>query len=56
MVETDEGVDAAHAALEQLKDRDYAAKYLDRQEPFHLIGVAFSRVSRSVVGFALESM
>lgn len=56
VVEADEGEDAARSALEQLKDRDYAAKYLDRQEPIHLIGVAFSRASRSVVGFALEHL
>jgi hypothetical protein len=43
-------------ALQQLKDRDYAARYRARGEPIHLIGVEFSRDSRSVVGFAVETL
>jgi hypothetical protein len=42
------------AALQQLKDRAYADKYRARGEPIHLIGVEFSRDSRSVVGFEVE--
>ena len=38
-------------ALHQLKDKGYADKYRARQEPIHLIGVEFSRESRSVVAF-----
>ncbi len=36
-------------ALHQLRDRAYADKYRARGEPIHLIGVKFSRDSRSVV-------
>lgn len=42
-------------ALQQLKDRGYADKYRARGEPIHLIGVEFSKDSRSVVGFATET-
>lgn len=38
-------------ALQQLKDKGYADKYRARGEPIHLVGVEFSKVSRSVVGF-----
>ncbi|MFA7608094.1 MAG: PD-(D/E)XK nuclease domain-containing protein, partial [Rhodocyclaceae bacterium] len=43
------------AALAQIKQRGYADKYRDRNEPIHLIGVEFSREQRRVVGFAVES-
>jgi hypothetical protein len=43
------------AALEQIKQKGYADKYRDRNEPIHLIGVEFSREERRVVGFAVES-
>ncbi|MNC74203.1 hypothetical protein D3C75_1255180 [compost metagenome] len=43
-------------ALQQLKDRAYADKYRARGEPIHLIGIEFSKDSRSVVGFAVESL
>ena len=39
------------AALAQLRDRDYAAKYRGRGEPIHLIGVEFSRKTRTVTAF-----
>ena len=42
-------------ALQQLKDRGYADKYRADGEPIHPVGVEFSRDSRSVVGFAVES-
>ncbi len=38
-------------ALQQLRDRRYADKYLAKGFPVHLIGVEFSRASRSLVGF-----
>lgn len=41
-------------ALQQIRDRGYAEKYRSRGEPIHLIGVEFSRESRSVVGFEVE--
>ena len=43
------------AALEQIKQRGYADKYRDRNEPIHLIGVEFSREQRKVVGFEVET-
>ncbi len=39
------------AALAQLRERDYAAKYRGRGEPIHLIGVEFSRQTRNVTAF-----
>ncbi len=39
------------AALEQLQERDYAAKYRGRGEPIHLVGVEFSRQMRNVTAF-----
>ncbi len=43
-------------ALQQLKDRRYAAKYRARGEPIHLIGVEVSKERRSVVGFEIEKL
>jgi hypothetical protein len=43
------------AALEQIKQRGYADKYRDRNEPIHLVGVEFSREQRKVVGFEVET-
>ena len=43
-------------ALQQLKDKGYADKYRARQEPIHLIGVEFSKDSRSVVGFETTTL
>jgi hypothetical protein len=43
-------------ALQQLKDKDYAARYRGEDRPIHLIGVEFSRERRSVVGFQVESL
>ena len=43
-------------ALQQIKDRGYADKYRARGEPIHLVGVEFSRDSRNIVGFAVESL
>ena len=42
-------------ALQQIKDRGYADKYLGRGGPVHLVGVEFSRDSRNVVGFEAET-
>ena len=41
----------AGAALAQLRERDYAAKYRGRGEPIHLIGVEFGRKTRTVTAF-----
>ena len=43
------------SALHQIKDRDYAAKYRALNQPIHLIGVEFSKDSRQVVGFEVET-
>ena len=42
-------------ALQQIKERGYAEKYRAAGEPIHLIGVEFSRDSRTVVGFEVET-
>ena len=42
-------------ALQQLKEKDYAARYRGEDRPIHLIGVEFSREQRTVVGFEVES-
>ena len=44
------------AALPQIKARGYAEKYRAEGLPIHLIGVEFSRESRSVAGFAVETL
>ena len=43
-------------ALAQIKDKGYADKYLADGQPIHLIGVEFSKASRSVVGFEVETL
>ena len=45
----------AGAALDQRKARGYADKYRALGQPIHLIGIEFSRVQRTVVGFAVET-
>ena len=44
------------SALEQLRSRGYADKYLHDSAPIHLIGVEFSRDQRRVVGFEVETL
>jgi len=41
-------------ALQQIKDKGYADKYLALDQPIHLVGVEFSKDSRNVVGFEVE--
>ena len=41
-------------ALQQIKDKGYANPYKAGGEPIHMIGVEFSKLSRSVVGFEVE--
>ena len=43
-------------AMEQLKAKDYAAKYRASGQPIHLIGVEFSKETRNVVGFEVEDV
>jgi len=46
----------AGAALQQIKDRGYADKYRARGEPVPLIGVEFSKASRNITGFEVETL
>jgi hypothetical protein len=46
----------AGGALEQIKTQGYADKYRARGEPIHLIGVEFSKASRNIVGFEVETL
>ncbi|MGY0564699.1 MAG: PD-(D/E)XK nuclease domain-containing protein, partial [Paraglaciecola chathamensis] len=41
-------------ALQQIKDKQYADKYRDLNQPIHLIGVEFSKDDRNIVGFEME--
>jgi hypothetical protein len=43
-------------ALAQLKDRGYADKYRALKQPIHLIGVEFSKDTRNIVGFEVETV
>ena len=43
-------------ALKQIKERNYAQKYKKRGEPIHLIGVEFSKTSRNIVRFEVETL
>ncbi len=43
-------------ALQQIKDRRYADKYRALNQPIHLVGVEFSKESRAVVGFEVETL
>jgi hypothetical protein len=44
------------SALQQIKDKRYFDKYRADGLPIHLVGVEFSKTSRNVVGFDVESM
>ncbi len=46
----------AGSALQQLKDMNYADKYRALSQPIHLIGVEFSKASRNIVGFEVETL
>ena len=43
-------------ALEQLQNKNYAQKYQALNQPIHLIGVEFSKESRTVIGFEVQSI
>jgi len=43
-------------ALAQLQVRGYAEKYRARGEPIHLVGVEFSRATRNVLGFEVQTL
>ncbi|MDD2810416.1 ATP-binding protein [Rhodoferax sp.] len=46
----------AGKALQQIKDMRYFEKFMSRGEPVHLIGVEFSKASRNIVGFEVETL
>jgi hypothetical protein len=49
--------DAAEGkALSQIKEKKYADKYHNLNQPIHLIGVEFSKKERNVVGFEVEEL
>lgn len=41
-------------ALRQIHDKRYADKYRALNQPLYLIGVEFSKITRNIVGFAIE--
>lgn len=41
-------------ALQQIKDKGYADKFIALKQPIHLIGVEFSKEGRNIVGFEVE--
>ena len=43
-------------AIQQLIDRNYAQKYKALNQPIHLIGIEFSKESRSVIGFETQTI
>lgn len=43
-------------ALQQIKEKGYADKYRAEGMPIHLIGIEFSKATRNVVGFEVESL
>jgi PD-(D/E)XK nuclease superfamily len=46
--------EATGAALQQIKQKNYAEKYRAQQKPLYLIGVEFSKTQRQIVGFEAE--
>jgi hypothetical protein len=46
---------ATGEAMAQIKAKNYAAKYRDKGQPIHLMGVEFSKEAKGVVGFEVES-
>jgi len=56
MAETADGTEAAlEAALTQIRDRGYAAKYRDRKGPIHQIAIACCRSDRTMLDIRVES-
>jgi hypothetical protein len=48
--------EAEGKALAQIKEKGYADKYHSLHQPIHLIGIEFSRKTRNLAGFAVESL
>ena len=51
MATDSDGARTAEEAIQQIKDRGYADKYKNRQQPVHLIGIAFGQDSRNISDF-----
>jgi hypothetical protein len=49
-----DGEQADGSALQQIKQKNYAAKYDDGEQRIFLIGMEFSKVTRNIVGFVWE--
>ncbi|WP_422822433.1 PD-(D/E)XK nuclease domain-containing protein [Vreelandella azerica] len=43
-------------ALEQVKAKGYADKYLARGKPIHLVGIEFSSTERQITAFDVETL
>jgi hypothetical protein len=43
-------------ALQQVKDKNYAQKYLSHKKDIYLVGIEFSNEMRNVVDFELEKV
>ncbi|WP_100551342.1 ATP-binding protein [Caedibacter taeniospiralis] len=44
----------AKSAIQQIKDKKYAEKYLSINKPIYLIGMSFDPIERNVMGLAVE--
>jgi len=45
---------ALRSAMSQMRERGYAEQYRNRGEPIHLVGLAFGRTKRSLLGLRAE--
>jgi hypothetical protein len=44
------------SAMQQIKDKNYAAKYKNDSNQVFLVGIEFSRIQRNIIGFKWEEM
>ncbi|MCF6238847.1 MAG: ATP-binding protein [Candidatus Marinimicrobia bacterium] len=49
-------VDGSGNALEQIKEKNYQQKYLDKKNTIYLIGIDFSSAEKNITGFAWEQI
>ena len=45
----------AKSAIQQIKDKNYAEKYLSSNKPVYLIGISFDSQEQNVVDLVFES-
>ncbi|MDK2922244.1 MAG: hypothetical protein PWR24_1801, partial [Desulfonauticus sp.] len=43
-------------ALKQIKERDYAQKYLNKSKEIYLVGIEFSSEEKNIVNFEWEML